>query len=702
MAHPAAEWYYAVKNYTGTSEEQLSVIAGEPLHLLDDSDNEWWYAISPRTEQAGYIPALFVESTQSRIARVNAVKNKKLLLPNPEDLNSTTQASHQKKLNFAAEPIVYVFEDESEENMIARKDSEDLFASYGLIRVYAGIWDLEVTYKAIKVGPNTNTEEVIRTAVAKFMQVKNPEAAANPASISQAILDSYSLYVVIGSEERKFMPDEFPLKEFEKMGLDDEQRKIAKFQLKKTVGEIEGIPIRIYSEENLFKTIIVSPPSTVSEVIKSAVTKFRIGRPEAFTLRMVVAGKERFLEGEDKLYEIIQANKQEGVDSTQKFFLFRRRVSVDNTADQGVLRVYGGNLDLDVAYRSMFVDATSTAEAVVQMTLEKYNSRDSPKDYQLNVTVSGEHERMLDKNEKPLLVLRTLTAANPEGHVKFSLKKASNAQKPNQQTIKMTKLPMRIYCDFITKGGAPTFKPVLVSENMTAASVVFLAIEKFNIKSNLTIQDYSLYFLNDETGIKRLLLPDELPLLVKNELSKKATCHLSKQSGVLADSVAVHVHASRVWPGETVGKTILVSKTSTTALEAITLALEKYKYKGVDASMFRLIKVNPDLNDAPNAKPFEDNDFPFSKEKWEDYALVKRENQLDIPTMKMEEKPGKDYFEDPEINTTAEDVRKLLSTDSLLNVADDTIGDVVDVGDLDTAYSKLSENLSHLIQIYGQ
>jgi len=57
----ASEWYYAVKNFNGTSEEQLSVLAGEPLHLLDDSDNEWWYAISPRTQLAGYIPALFIE-----------------------------------------------------------------------------------------------------------------------------------------------------------------------------------------------------------------------------------------------------------------------------------------------------------------------------------------------------------------------------------------------------------------------------------------------------------------------------------------------------------------------------------------------------------------------------------------------------------------------------------------------------------------
>jgi len=52
---------YAIKTYVAPSEEQLSAIAGEPLQLLDDSDNEWWYALSPRTELAGYIPALFIE-----------------------------------------------------------------------------------------------------------------------------------------------------------------------------------------------------------------------------------------------------------------------------------------------------------------------------------------------------------------------------------------------------------------------------------------------------------------------------------------------------------------------------------------------------------------------------------------------------------------------------------------------------------------
>ena len=61
MAQPAPQWWYAIKNYNAGSEEQLTVIAGEPLHVVDDSDNEWWYCVSPRTELAGYIPALFVE-----------------------------------------------------------------------------------------------------------------------------------------------------------------------------------------------------------------------------------------------------------------------------------------------------------------------------------------------------------------------------------------------------------------------------------------------------------------------------------------------------------------------------------------------------------------------------------------------------------------------------------------------------------------
>jgi len=72
-----------------------------------------------------------------------------LLIPSPEDMKAMRTASHTKKINFSAEPKVLVFDEdgELEEPAMQRKDSTDLHAAHGLIRVYAGIWDLEVTYK---------------------------------------------------------------------------------------------------------------------------------------------------------------------------------------------------------------------------------------------------------------------------------------------------------------------------------------------------------------------------------------------------------------------------------------------------------------------------------------------------------------------------------------------------------------------------
>jgi len=66
------EWWYAVCTYDAPSEEQLSIINGEAIQLIDDSDNEWWYAKCPRTEQVGYIPALFIEVRSARASACTA------------------------------------------------------------------------------------------------------------------------------------------------------------------------------------------------------------------------------------------------------------------------------------------------------------------------------------------------------------------------------------------------------------------------------------------------------------------------------------------------------------------------------------------------------------------------------------------------------------------------------------------------------
>lgn len=82
-----ANYWYAIRGYDAPSEEQLSAVAGEPMTLVDDSDNEWWYCVCLRTQLAGYIPAMFIESTESRKARINTVRNKQVRpLPPPEKL----------------------------------------------------------------------------------------------------------------------------------------------------------------------------------------------------------------------------------------------------------------------------------------------------------------------------------------------------------------------------------------------------------------------------------------------------------------------------------------------------------------------------------------------------------------------------------------------------------------------------------------
>jgi len=86
----------------------------------------------------------------------------------------------------------------------------------------------------IKVGPRTSTEEVVRTAVSKFMSVKNMEAPA-PDKLAQNVVDSYALYLANGSEEKKMGAEDFPFAELEKLGLDEEQKKNVKFQLKKSM-----------------------------------------------------------------------------------------------------------------------------------------------------------------------------------------------------------------------------------------------------------------------------------------------------------------------------------------------------------------------------------------------------------------------------------------------------------------------------------
>jgi len=156
-------------------------------------------------------------------------------MPTEQDAHNVKPCSHSRKLVWNQEPDIKYFldlenqEEEEEQPPRERRDSVDSFASHGLVRIYAGIWDLGVTYKAIKMEPNTTTEEAIRAAVTKFQ-------AINSGVVPDTLYDLYSLYLLFDGEERRLCLKECPIIEVNRLGIEEEHKKYVKFLLKKNVG----------------------------------------------------------------------------------------------------------------------------------------------------------------------------------------------------------------------------------------------------------------------------------------------------------------------------------------------------------------------------------------------------------------------------------------------------------------------------------
>ena len=55
------DFVYALHTFGATVEGQASVVRGEPLTLLDDSNSYWWLVKVFKSEEVGYIPAENVE-----------------------------------------------------------------------------------------------------------------------------------------------------------------------------------------------------------------------------------------------------------------------------------------------------------------------------------------------------------------------------------------------------------------------------------------------------------------------------------------------------------------------------------------------------------------------------------------------------------------------------------------------------------------
>ena len=66
---------YSLHSFAATVEGQASVVKGDSLVLMDDSNSYWWLVRVLKTQEVGYIPAENIETPFERLARLNKHRN---------------------------------------------------------------------------------------------------------------------------------------------------------------------------------------------------------------------------------------------------------------------------------------------------------------------------------------------------------------------------------------------------------------------------------------------------------------------------------------------------------------------------------------------------------------------------------------------------------------------------------------------------
>ncbi|KAI9014561.1 hypothetical protein CLU79DRAFT_721655 [Phycomyces nitens] len=133
---------YTLHTFAATVEGQASVVKGDALTLLDDTNSYWWLIKVLKTAEIGYIPAEHIETPYERLARLNSHRNIELTrrdiqdaFPAPPSSKplSTKKVTLSKGVKFQAQVIVGSSDDEDfeeefeewQETMVSSESSSE-------------------------------------------------------------------------------------------------------------------------------------------------------------------------------------------------------------------------------------------------------------------------------------------------------------------------------------------------------------------------------------------------------------------------------------------------------------------------------------------------------------------------------------------------------------------------------------------------
>ncbi|KAI9281198.1 hypothetical protein BY458DRAFT_499872 [Sporodiniella umbellata] len=110
---------YALHTFVATLDGQTSVVKGDSMTLLDDTNSYWWLIRPLKTMEVGYIPAENIETPFERLARLNKHRNVEATLPAhlTENLKARQKITFGKKVKLSKElncqlEVIWIDEEE--------------------------------------------------------------------------------------------------------------------------------------------------------------------------------------------------------------------------------------------------------------------------------------------------------------------------------------------------------------------------------------------------------------------------------------------------------------------------------------------------------------------------------------------------------------------------------------------------------------
>ncbi|RUO95797.1 hypothetical protein BC936DRAFT_143207, partial [Jimgerdemannia flammicorona] len=200
---------YALHTFVATVEGQASVVKGDALTLLDDSNSYWWLVKVLKTTEVGYIPAENIELTsqQNNQDVINrppprSIKKKKVYISKGVSFQSqviitaeTEEEDDEEEYEEWEEEMAdddddyYDMDDDPLERVVrvvARdyeresvrgnsrdydrdpRSSEENKTQLTVLRVFAGNVNLGATFKTVMVNPSTTAAELVKQAMLRF------------------------------------------------------------------------------------------------------------------------------------------------------------------------------------------------------------------------------------------------------------------------------------------------------------------------------------------------------------------------------------------------------------------------------------------------------------------------------------------------------------------------------------------------------